>query len=372
MKRLLLVGAGHSHASVLKEFARHPLPNVEITLISPEAETPYSGMIPGWLADYYSWQECCIDFVGLCRRANVKFLMDEAIALDPDRQELVMTYSGKLSYDWLSLDIGSTMNAPSSVNVIPMRPLSRMHVFWNKLQRQVQEIPANTHFHLVTVGGGAAGVESTLAAYRSLTRIAPHVRFHFNLASASEDILPSMVSGAARRLKRRFAHCDIGIASNFSAASIENGCVVASDGRALQADAALWATGAEAHAWPCDSGILVDDNGFIRVESTLRSISHPTIFASGDCAGLKPPLPKAGVYAVRMGPVLANNLLNVLAGRPLRHYVPQHRYLSLIGSSDGSAVAAWGPLSWEGSWVWRWKQWIDRHFLRQYNLSAGA
>ena len=49
MKRLVLVGAGHAHAQVLKDWIAAPLREVELVLVSPSALAPYSGMVPGWL-----------------------------------------------------------------------------------------------------------------------------------------------------------------------------------------------------------------------------------------------------------------------------------------------------------------------------------
>jgi len=372
MIRLVLVGAGHSHAQVLKEVAHCSAADVQTVLVSPESETPYSGMIPGWLAGYYDWRECCIDFDRLCRRANTVFLKDEVVSLDLRRQEVVTAGGGRISYDVLSLDIGSTVSAPSGegVAVLPVRPLSRLREFWEDMQRRIQVYTAGAEFRVVVVGGGAAGVESMLAIHGSLTRMASQVRFRFALAAGTQDIVPAMAPGAARRLKKHLDERGIEIVTGFSALRIDHGRVIGSDRRSLQADAVLWATGAEAFAWPGKAGIMTDGKGFGRVDGTLRSRSHPNVFAAGDCAGFEPSLPKAGVYAVRMGPVLADNLFNFVAGRPLRRYVPQKRYMTLIGTGDGSAVAAWDSLAWEGRWIWRWKQQIDRRFLARYNESA--
>jgi NADH dehydrogenase FAD-containing subunit len=206
MKRLVLAGAGHSHARVLLEFARRAVPGLEIVLISPFAEAPYSGMIPGWMAGYYRWQDCCIDFARLCHRANARFIADTVIALDPDRCVLALAGGGSIGYDRLSIDIGSTMNAPSGdgLAALPLRPLGNLHQLWKNIQEKVRVLDADAHCRIVVVGGGAAGVESIMAARQRLMRIAPHVRFHFTLASAAHDILPGMADGAARRLKRRF------------------------------------------------------------------------------------------------------------------------------------------------------------------------
>ena len=129
---------------------------------------------------------------------------------------------------------------------------------------------------------------------------------------------------------------------------------------------------------------------FIRVDAQLRSVSHPQVFAVGDCAhwsGDAPAagttgaraddgagLPKAGVYAVRMGPVLARNLRAALGqGAPV-DYRPQRRFLALLATADRQAIAAWNGWSAQGPrlgrWLWRWKDRIDRGFLRRFERTG--
>ena len=124
--------------------------------------------------------------------------------------------------------------------------------------------------------------------------------------------------------------------------------------------------------WPRRSGLDCCEQGFVRIAADLRSTSHPEVFAVGDCAGWSPPLPKAGVFAVRMGPVLSHNLRAALQGRPGRSYDPQRRYLALLATADGRAIGAWGALALEGRWLWRWKDRIDRGFLRRFAPIAGS
>ncbi|MFY8112594.1 MAG: hypothetical protein ACOVOC_00180, partial [Rhabdaerophilum sp.] len=77
------------------------------------------------------------------------------------------------------------------------------------------------------------------------------------------------------------------------------------------------------------------------------------------------PREKAGVFAVRQGPVLAENLLRRAAGQALKAYHPQTAYLTLLSTGDGRAIAARGAfLALEGRWVARWKDWLDRRFVR--------
>ena len=372
MKRLVLVGAGHAHARVLLDFARHRAHDTVVTLVSPEPLAPYSGMVPGWMAGHFTWNACCIDFAHLCRQAGATLRLAMATGIDTAGCMLQLEDGDTVGYDVLSIDIGSTAAPPPSIDVLllPMRPLAQLKARWDELRTDVCALPAGARYRVVMIGGGAAGAESLLATRHQLLQWAPHVDFDFVLATQGHALLPALAPGAAARVATHFDAHRIGVIHGFKAERFDAGGVTSSDGRTLPADVVLWATGAKSHSWPGLSGLAHDAAGFIKVERTLQSVSHPTIFAAGDCASVSTALPKAGVFAVRMGPVLAHNVRALLDGRPLQPFVPQRRYLVLLGTGGEHAIAAWGPLAWQGKWVWRWKRRIDQRFLDQYNLAS--
>ena len=369
MKRLVLIGAGHAHAQVLLALSGEAVGDIDVTLVSPDALAPYSGMIPGWMAGYYAWDECCIDFERLCSSVGARFVHDEGRSIDTVGQTVHLASGARIDYDILSLDIGSTALplAGDSERLMAMRPLARLKAHWDRLRMEVRALPPGTPYRVAMGGAGAAGVESLLATQRQLTTWAPMLRIDCVLATNGQSLLPMLAGRAGRLVETQLRRKGIDIINGFDAHSIDRSGVRGRDGKHLGADIVLWATGAGAHAWPVATGLAQDNAGFIRVDAMLRSVSHPNVFAAGDCAGLPTPVPKAGVFAVRMGHVLAYNLHAALHGLPLKAYRPQQRNLVLLGTSDGSAVASWGPLAWQGEWVWRWKERIDRRFLARYN-----
>lgn len=411
MHHLVLIGAGHAHARVLRDWAQTTLelrpPAIRLTLVTPHELAPYSGMVPGWLAGHFAWEACCVNFRYLCQQAGAELRLGEVTRLDAERQQLTLQDGTPLAYDTLSLNIGSTLSPQTdgSVPLLPLRPLAELQRGWQNMQQQIRTLPADTEWHMLVLGGGPAGVESILSAQYRLAQIAPHVKLHWTLLTRGQEILPGMARGAASRLLRLLRQRQIRVEHGFAASMIANGEVHAEGDRHIRADGVLWATGAQAHRWPQQSTLALDARGFIRIDAQLRSISHPNVFAVGDCCswgnGDQEPasdeaarkalhtaqLPKAGVFAVRMGPVLSHNLqarlrqigrntpalqnsevqTPALQNPALQAYAPQRHYLVLIGTGDAHALANRGPFSWQGRWVWRWKNRIDRGFLAQFN-----
>jgi NADH dehydrogenase FAD-containing subunit len=129
----------------------------------------------------------------------------------------------------------------------------------------------------------------------------------------------------------------------------------------------LIATGAQAPPWLQRSGLALDAQGFVAVDALQRSTSHPNVFAAGDVSTRQDrTLARSGVYAVRAGPALSNNLRAAVAGQPPKPHQPPQNSLNLISCGDRYAIGAWGNTSFEGRWVWQLKNRIDRQFVARY------
>jgi len=190
------------------------------------------------------------------------------------------------------------------------------------------------------------------------------------LVTGGDDALagfpPALMRRAALALRQR------GITVFKEACTgIEAGHVRLGNGARLACDAPVMAVGTSAPAWLAGSELALDAKGFIATGATLQSTSHPEVFAAGDVASrVDAPHPRSGVYAVRAGPPLADNLRLAVGGGQLRTYRPQSRSLNLMSCGDGRALAAWGGLSTHGRWVWRWKDHIDRGFIARYRVAT--
>jgi NADH dehydrogenase FAD-containing subunit len=185
---------------------------------------------------------------------------------------------------------------------------------------------------------------------------------------AGGGLLPGHGAAVVRRVEAALATAGVEIVPGF-AVVVPEGLQVTDSGRLIAADAVLAATGVRAPQWLAISGLALTADGFVAVGDGQRSISHGEVFAGGDVASrVDARHGKSGVYAVRAGPVLSDNLRRVLAGEPIRSYRPQRRTLYLLATGPRRAIVSWGSFAAEGAWVWRWKDRIDRGFMRQYDF----
>jgi selenide,water dikinase len=368
VKRLVLVGGGHSHVEVVRRFGARPVPNTEITLVDTECFATYSGMLPGLIAGHYVFDDCHIDLAGLAQRAGARFVQARAGGIDTARRQLALDGGNTLDYDLISLDVGSTPStggvAGAGDHAIPVKPFAAFARNWDQL---IERARSGQVRKLVVVGGGAAGVELLLAMQHRLTQLATPEPIQFALVSDARSVVPDHNAGTRVALERLLEQRGIEVHMNARVARVEPSAVVMFGANCIAADAIIWATGAGAPSWFADTGLALGARGFVSISERLQSVSHGEVFAAGDCATMEGhAYPKSGVYAVRQGPVLAANLRNALAAKPLAKYRPQRFALSLISSGDKYAVASYGRFAFEGAWVWRWKNAIDRKFVEKY------
>jgi selenide,water dikinase len=373
LKDLVLLGGGHSNVEVLRQFGSQPMPGVRLTLMSRGMYTPYSGMLPGLIAGHYTFEDAHIDLQRLARFAGARALFDEAIGLDPVNRMVHCRSGPPVSYDLLSINIGSTPNVSvpgAAEHAIAVKPIDRFLEQWDALRHRI--VAEQTFRSMAVVGGGAGGVELLLSVQHRLrtllaveNRAARDIEFH--LFSASETLLPTHNRRVRAMFDRLLHQRGVRVHRGREIVSVEERALRDARGTRHAIDAILWTTQARAATWLGDAGIATDEDGFVRVSPALESVSHPGVFAAGDVASLVGRrLQKSGVYAVREGQVLAPNLRRALSGAPLRAYRPQRQFLSLISTGNRYAIASRGPFAFQGHWVWRWKEAIDRAFMRKY------
>lgn len=307
-------------------------------------------MAPGVVSGRYARREAEIDLAPLAKRAGAALRVARAVAIDPDRRRIALEDGTNVEYDLASFDVGSAVPCVDLLRAVPVRPLPRLV---EEVERAFARA-ASRVLQAVVVGGGAAGIEIAFALGRRGASV--------TVLEAAERILPGHPEGLARRAEAA-ASRGIRILTGTRAGGRE----------APPSDLVVLASGAAAPSLFESSGLPLDAAGFVRVEDTLRIEGHERLFAAGDCASMiaHPSLPKAGVHAVRQGPILAANLRAAIEGRPLQAYRPQRDFLVLLDLSDGTAIGSKWGISFGGRWAMRLKERIDRGFVGRFGGGGG-
>ena len=285
MRDLVLIGGGHAHVHVLKQFGERPLQDVRVTLVGRDVETPYSGMIPGFVAGHYSFEECHIDLAQLCRRSGARLVHAEATGIDRAQRQVLLKDQPAVPYDLLSIDVGSAPNVGAITGAeqwaIPVKPIAELGRRWLEFSDRMKSWPGP--LNVVVIGGGAGGVELALAIDHRLREIAKAASLQVTLAT-KDEILAGQAEAARRRLRAIFQRRGIRLLEHAGAQRIERGAVRLEDGQWQQADAVFVVTEASAAPWFADTGLPLDEKGFLAVDDTLASTGDDRIFAAGDCA----------------------------------------------------------------------------------------
>lgn len=375
LKDIVLVGAGHAHVGVMRMFGMDPMPGVRLTLVTRQVHTPYSGMLPGMIAGLYDYDTAHIDTAPLSRFANARLYHSEVIGLDLAAKRVVCRNRPPVPYDVLSINIGSTPSARHILGVaeyaIPVKPIDGFIERFEAARARV--LKAEGRVRIGVVGGGAGGVEVLLSLHRRLTRDVAAAGFDpsglaFTLITSGDELLPTFPAHLRQRFAKLLRDRGINVMAGGRASEVRADAVLVEGNGPVALDEVFWTTRAAPAAWLADTGLALDREGFIRVTETLQSVSHPDVFAAGDIAAIEGHAPpKSGVYAVRSGPPLAGNLRRVLEGKGLVSYKPQREALYLISTGERYAFGARNGFTFEGAWVWKLKDLIDRRFMAKFN-----
>ncbi len=362
--RLVLVGGGHAHLIVLEALAKRREAALDVTLVTPSRWQYYSGMLPGWITGRYGDDDCRVDLRPLASRAGVHMILDRVTAMNADRNLLCLGDGRHLEYDLLSLDTGSETDvewlASLADRLLTVKPVEQFCELWRKVYNQLVALRS---LRIVIVGGGAAGAELSIAMKTALS--AAERKCAVTLVTGNSGLLSGHNPMVRRRMQSALEAAGIRVLRE-RAAGVENGVVLPS-GELVRADFVIAATGGRPSAFLAQSRLGLSDNGFVAVDSFHRSVSHHNVFAAGDVsARLDDATTRSGVHAVRAGPILAHNLIAAAEDRPLRPYRPRQRSLYLLMSGPDRAILSWGGLGAAGRWVWRWKDRIDRNFIKRF------
>lgn len=367
---IVLIGAGHTNMHVVRMWRMQPVQDAQLTLISPFSRATYSGMLPGTLAGLYTPDEMEIDLYRFAAPSGVRVIIDEAIGLDPVRRRVLFRNRPPVRFDVTSVGVGSVPSLsdrwPDCEAFLPVKPMA---TFRTRLDARLQSLQADREsgdtVRIAVVGAGAAGVEVTLCLEAELRR--RQVPAQFTLIDSGETVLKGYLPGTIRRVTDEINRRNIELRLNTRVQDVSNSRIQLEAGDSVRADIIIWVTGAVASPLIEAIPLPKADDGFLAIRPTLQTTGDASIFAVGDSASLiATPIRKCGVYAVREGPVLWNNLQRFLSDQSLQSYDPQKGFNSMLADGEGGAFVDYRSISTHGRWVWRLKDHIDRKFMRMY------
>jgi selenide, water dikinase len=366
-RSLVLVGGGHAHIEVIRRWGHEPIPGVSLTVIDPNPRPIYSGMVPGFVAGQYQRDDIELDLAGLCDKVGATYVSELVTSLDLNGQRVFARNRTSVRYDTASIDVGSTVVGTDLPGVrefaLASRPMSVLLSDFDTLLDKARN-SASESFRVYVVGSGAGGIELAFCLDARL-RETNLIDYQVSLVSSQPQILSESAPALRRRVEAEAHARGIRLIINSRVSDLRDGSLLLDDGSAFGFEAALWVTGPAAHSLALDSGLPTDDRGFIRIRPTLQLESHDNVFAVGDCASLEG-MKKAGVYAVRSGPLVDHNIRATLCGDALHRYTPQSDFLSLLNLGDGTAVGTKWGLAFQGRTVMWLKDRIDRSFMEKY------
>ena len=377
VKRLVLIGGGHSHLNVLMHLGMHPVPGLEVVLITRDIHAPYSGALPGFIAGVYQHDDIHIDLRPLCQFADIRLIHEEINKLDLSGKRVICKDRPPIRFDLLSINIGSQPDAAkipgAAEHAIGVKPIDQFLSSWNRIKQDALDcLQKSEPYSIAIVGGGPASVELAFSSQATIHKAAGIGKedmslLTIKLLTADTQLLKFHNNRVKDFTRAELEQRGIELFFDHRVTEFQPETIICDGKDPVCADVIFYATGASIPHWPADCGLAVDTDGFIAVNTHLQSISHPFVFVSGDAASIEGhPRPKSGVYAVRQGKPLAKNLVRYATERKLRTYLPQKHALALMYMGDRKAIASRRNLFFKGHWVWALKHKIDMDFMRKY------
>jgi selenide,water dikinase len=368
---VVLLGLGHTNAHILRMWRMEPIPRTRLTCVSNFPVATYSGMLPGVLAGQYEPEAMQIDLVRLCAAAGARLILDDVVGLDREGRMLLFANRPPLRFDALSIGIGSVPSREgleaADDTLLPIKP---MQTFLPRLEERLRASAAELNgqpLKIVIVGGGVGGVEIAFCLPPRLARVLGQTPHQITIVEAGPQVGSGLSSLTSTELSKQLATRKIRVLTGCRVTHIANRHVWLSDGGFVPADIVLWATSAAPPPILAAFDLPKDQRGFLLTEPTLECANVSGIFAVGDSGTIRGPVAsKAGVYAVREGPILWKNVRRTLRGQKLLAYQPQRRFLKLLNTGDGAAIGEYGGHFFRGHLMWWLKDRIDRKFMAMY------
>ena len=366
---VVLLGVGHTNAHVLRMWKMKGLPDAQLICVSNMWKASYSGMMPGVLAGQYPVEQMEIDLARYCASAGARLVVGKVTGIDREKRWLLFEDRPEIPFDVLSIGIGSVPASPPETSDDTLLAIKPMQTFLPRLRAKLDSITDSSRktLDVAIVGAGAGGTEIAFCLSARLKKWYPDREFNVSLVTSSAHVGTGCVERTVALIEEELRDRGIRARTGQRVRGVANGELTFQNGERISCDLAIWATSATAPELLGQLGLETDQRGFLLTQPDLRVLGDPSIFAVGDTGTMQDsPTPKAGVFAVRQGPVLWANIKRTLKGQPLEVYKPQRDFLTLLNLGDDRAIAQYKGRAFRGRWCWRLKDYIDSKFMRMY------
>jgi NADH dehydrogenase len=274
--RIIVLGAGYTGAVAAGRLARRlQRQDAAITLVNAEPDfverVRMHQLAVGQDLKSRPFREM---FAG----TGVDLRLATVTGIDVDRRTVAVVDAdgtAELEYDTLVYALGSgwnTQGVPGTVehaHEIAGRPGAL------RLRERLARLDAGQP--VLVVGGGLTGLEAA-------TEIA-EARPDLGVALAARGGLGDWLSPSARRhLRKVLGKLDVTVHEHAAVTGVQADHVATADGRTIPAAVTVWTTGFAVHSLTKDTALEITGTGQIVVDGTMRSVSHPDVYAVGDAA----------------------------------------------------------------------------------------
>ncbi|MEM0907591.1 MAG: FAD-dependent oxidoreductase [Pseudomonadota bacterium] len=354
---IVFAGAGHAALLALRALRGMLRQEAKITLISERASASYSGMVPGVIEGIYEAPALQIPLKPFARHHGIDLLVEKVVGASAQE---VMTSSTSVPFDVLILNLGSKTRLGGALQgsgVIPAKPVPA-------LLAGIDGVSPNTNAPRYTIlGAGVAGIEVAFALRQR------HQRSEITVLEQGPALLRGFPEGFVHRVTRHLNRARIDARCGVMVDKVAPQAVSLSDGSDIASDVTLAFTGAAPPGALDHMPFARAYDGFLAVEDTFQTPSHPNVFAVGDCAtNPTNKRPKSGVFSVRSGPLVAQAVAAFAAGQAPQKVALQNQALVLLATGNRSAIGVRNGLVVEGRLVWQLKDWLDRSFVSKLTV----
>lgn len=364
MAKLVLVGAGHAHMTLMTNISNVIEQGHTVDVIGPGERHYYSGMGPGMLGGTYSPEEISFPVQRMCEEQGATFHVDKCVGIDPDKQVIKLASGKELTYDVASFNTGSSIVddiiEPDSKDVYTVKPIEKLL----EGRKRIFELAGKKNLTIGVVGGGPAGVEvagNALAAAKEAGADATVRLYH---GKSFMKRVPDKVRNQAMTVLRNHG---VQLVGGEYVSHVSTGKVTLADGTTYEDDIIFVAMGVRPRPLFEPSRIPHGDDGGLLVNKYLQNTQYDNIFGGGDCICYQPkPLDKVGVYAVRQNQVLNDNVIARLNDKPLQEFQPGGDYLLIYNTGENTGVLHKFGISFNGRPAFFIKDYIDSQFIKKF------